>query len=125
MPKEEIIVGLDIGSSAVRVLVGQFSANDEKPHIVGVGIAPSSGIRRGVIVDVEEAVGSISTALEKAERVTGFPIESVYVSLGGIADVGVPVTGAFADDGLVGEAEDQGVILFEVGDLHAGSSGDQ
>ncbi len=113
MPKEEIIVGLDIGSSVVRVLVGQFSANDEKPHIIGVGIAPASGIRRGVIVDVEEAVGSISTALEKAERVTGFPIESAYVSLGGShisSQLSRGVIAVSRADGEIGEDDVSRVI---------------
>jgi len=83
MAREEIIVGLDVGSSIIRVIVGQQSADETKPHIIGIGMAPSTGIRRGVVVDVEEAVGSISTALEKAERVTGMPIESAFVSIGG------------------------------------------
>jgi cell division protein FtsA len=42
------------------------------PSIIGVGEAPSQGIRRGVIVDIDEAVSAISEALEKAERMTGF-----------------------------------------------------
>lgn len=113
MAKEEIIVGLDIGSSVVRVLVGQYAPNDEKPHIIGVGIAPSSGIRRGVIVDVEEAVGSISTALEKAERITGIPIESAYVSIGGAHVASQLSRGVIAvsrADGEIGEDDVSRVI---------------
>lgn len=113
MAKEEIIVGLDIGSSVVRVLVGQYAAADEKPHIIGVGIAPSSGIRRGVIVDVEEAVGSISTALEKAERITGIPIESAYVSIGGAHVTSQLSRGVIAvsrADGEIGEDDVSRVI---------------
>src|SRR5437868_3551597 len=81
--KQDIIVGLDIGSTMVRTIVGQKRAEDEKPHIIGIGIAPSSGIRRGIVVDVDETVSSISASLEEAERITGIPIEHVTVAVGG------------------------------------------
>ncbi len=81
--KQDIIVGLDIGSTLVRTIVGQIRAEDEKPHIIGMGVAPSSGIRRGVVVDVDETVSSISASLEEAERITGIPVERVTLSVGG------------------------------------------
>lgn len=83
MAKEEIIIGLDIGSSKIRICVGQVKIPESKLHIIGVGEAPSSGIRRGIIVDVEEACSSISAACEEAERTSGVPCESAYVSIGG------------------------------------------
>lgn len=84
MAKEEIIVGLDVGSHKVRALIAKpGTEEDPRPHIVGVGEAPSSGIRKGVIVDVEEAVSSISSALEKAERASGVPAEGALVSVSG------------------------------------------
>jgi cell division protein FtsA len=82
MPREDIIVGLDLGSSMVRVAVGQVG-EDGKPKIIGIGEAPSNGIRKGSIVDVEDAVSSISQALEKAERMTGVPIEHAFIAIGG------------------------------------------
>ncbi len=113
MAREEIIVGLDIGSSVIRVIVGQQSADESKPHIIGIGMAPSAGIRRGVVVDVEEAVGSISTALEKAERVTGIPIESAYVSIGGAhieSQLSRGVIAVSRADGEIGEDDVARVI---------------
>ncbi|MGE5393031.1 MAG: cell division protein FtsA [Candidatus Saccharibacteria bacterium] len=83
MAKEQIFVGLDIGSSVVRVVVGKQESELGMPSIIGVGEALSLGIRRGVIVDIDEAVSSISEALEKAERMTGLTIDHAVVSVGG------------------------------------------
>jgi len=83
MPKEQIFVGLDVGSSAIRVVIGKQESEIGQPSIIGVGEAPSNGIRRGVIVDIDEAVSSISEALEKAERMTGLSIDHAVVSVGG------------------------------------------
>jgi cell division protein FtsA len=83
MPREQIFVGLDIGSSNVRVVVGKQESELSNPSIIGVGEAASTGIRRGVIVDIDEAVSSISEALEKAERMTGLTIDHAVVSVGG------------------------------------------
>ncbi len=113
MAKDEIIVGLDVGSSVVRVIIGQVSPDEEKPHIIGVGMAPAAGIRRGVVVDVEEAVGSISTALEKAERITGIPIESAYISIGGAhieSQLSRGVIAVSRADGEIGEDDVTRVI---------------
>lgn len=93
MPREEIISGIDIGSSKIRCLVaksthggsagGGKSDEEEKPHIIGFGEVASSGIRRGIVSDVEEAVSSISSALEQAERTSGVPVEHAYVNIEG------------------------------------------
>lgn len=83
MPKDEIIVGLDIGSSKIRALVAKLKPEDGKLHIVGLGEALAQGLRRGVINDIEEATTSISNALERAERMSGVPIEHAFVSING------------------------------------------
>jgi len=83
MAREHIFVGLDIGSSTIRVVVGKQESELGTPSIIGVGEAPSTGIRRGVIVDIDEAVSSIAEALEKAERMTGLSIDHAVVSVGG------------------------------------------
>ena len=83
MAREQIFVGLDVGSSAIRVVIGKQESEIGHPSIIGVGEAPSLGIRRGVIVDIDEAVSSISEALEKAERMTGLSIDHAVVSVGG------------------------------------------
>ncbi len=83
MSQQKIFTALDIGSSRIRVVVGVVE--DKKPlvNIIGVGSAPSSGIRRGIISDMDEAVGCISAAIEEAERMSGEPIHRVFVSFSG------------------------------------------
>lgn len=83
MAREHIYVGLDVGTSQIRVVVGKKESELGSPSIIGVGEAPSMGIRRGVIVDIDEAVSAISEALEKAERMTGLTIDHAVVSVGG------------------------------------------
>ncbi|MFO0704505.1 MAG: cell division protein FtsA [Candidatus Andersenbacteria bacterium] len=81
MPKDDLLVGLDIGSSSVRVVIGKMDPERQLPSIVGLGEHPAGGIRKGVVVDLEEAVSSISGALEKAERMVGSAVEAAFVSV--------------------------------------------
>jgi cell division protein FtsA len=83
---EEIITGLDIGSSKIRVVVGQpIPGEDEKKqlHITGAVEVPSLGIHRGGISSMEDAVSAISKALEQAERMTGIAINNAWISIAG------------------------------------------
>lgn len=84
---DEIITGLDIGSSAVRIVVGQISGNERSDginvQIVGAAEEPSVGINKGMITSIEDAVNSISKCLEKAERMTGAPLEHAWVGISG------------------------------------------
>jgi cell division protein FtsA len=83
MSRESYIVGLDIGTANIRVVQAKFSPDTADFSIIGASEVPSQGIRRGVIVDIEEAVSCISQALEKVERMTGIPVERANVSVGG------------------------------------------
>lgn len=83
MASYEILVGLDVGTTAIRVVIGKKDVPGQPPSIIGVGEARAQGIRRGMIVDIEEAVSSISQALEKSERMTGIPIDHAVVSVNG------------------------------------------
>lgn len=84
MPEASLVAGLDIGSSAVRIAVGQRSLKPENPpHIVGVAEVPSAGISRGVITGIDDAVSSISSCVEKTERIAGVSIEHVWVGISG------------------------------------------
>lgn len=82
---ENIIAGLDIGSSNIRVVVGQVAKNNdsEQLNIIGVVEVPALGMNKGSVVSIEDTVSSISACLEKAERMIGLPIESVWVGIGG------------------------------------------
>jgi len=84
MPKNNIIVGLDVGTSKVRVVIASVkSKEDTKPRIIGVGESNSSGMRKGVVVDIEEMTKSIKRAIDQAERSCGINIERAYVTIGG------------------------------------------
>lgn len=77
--KDDIIAGLDIGSTTVRLVVGQV--NDARLQIIGAVSSPSAGINKGAVKSIEDVTSSISACLEKAERLVGVPISSVWVSI--------------------------------------------
>jgi cell division protein FtsA len=82
----EIIVGLDVGSTAVRVAVGQLTTSRESVpelQLIGAAEVPSEGIQKGQIGSIEDAVSSVSSALEHAEKIVGLPIEHVWVGVSG------------------------------------------
>lgn len=83
MAEQEIITGLDIGSSSIRIAVGQVSLDDEKIHIIGSAEVPAEGISKGIISSIEDAVSSISACIEKAERMIGVPIQTAWVGISG------------------------------------------
>ncbi|HPN54392.1 MAG TPA: cell division protein FtsA [Candidatus Moranbacteria bacterium] len=79
----DIIVGIDIGSSGVRTVVAQQIRGENELRVIGVGSAPSFGIRRGVIIDVEDVTKSINDSLELAEKMSGINIKSAILNIGG------------------------------------------
>ncbi len=79
---EKTIVGIDVGTTKVCTLIGEVD-EAENLCIVGVGVAPSHGLSKGVVVNVEEASKCIAESIEQAERVSGYTIESCYVGLAG------------------------------------------
>ncbi len=83
MARQNYFTGIDVGSSTARVVIAQQEAGTEDAKIIGMGTVPASGMQKGVISDVEEAVESVSKALDAAERVAGIPIERAYVSING------------------------------------------
>ncbi len=83
MSKKNLIVGIDVGSSFVRTIIAQVLPQEENLRIIGVGSAPSFGVRKGIIVDLEEITRSISESLLLAERVSGAEVKSAMVAIGG------------------------------------------
>ncbi len=78
--RERYLVGLDIGTSKVCAVVGD-ALDDDSLDIVGIGMAESRGIKRGVVVNLEAAVESIKKAIEEAELMAGIEIDSVHLAL--------------------------------------------
>jgi cell division protein FtsA len=83
MAKHKVIAGLDIGNSKIRVIVAVLEEDSHLPNVIGVGVSPSNGLRKGNIIDVEETVNNISSALEDAERMAGEPVHHVFLGIGG------------------------------------------
>ena len=82
MPKEKIVAGLDIGSSKITTIIATL-ALEGKVSVIGVSSVPSKGIKKGVVVDIDEAVEAIAKSLESAERMAGYAVSSAYVLVNG------------------------------------------
>ena len=81
---DQTVVGLDIGTTKICTLVAEVGTSSEKAtRIIGVGIVPSKGIRRGVVVDVGEVTQAVLESIRLAERTSGYEIASAYVGLAG------------------------------------------
>jgi cell division protein FtsA len=78
----KIIVGLDIGSTKITTVIGEVGA-DGVLDIIGEGTVPSEGLKRGVVVNLERATGSIRAAIAAAERVAGVSVQDVFVGVAG------------------------------------------
>lgn len=81
-PKEQIIAGLDVGSHKVVAVVGEVKA-DGSVEIIGVGSSPSNGLRKGVVVSVQDTVESIRKAMHEAELMAGCTVNAVHCSVSG------------------------------------------
>ena len=82
MPKERIIAGLDIGSIKITTIIASLTP-EGKVQVIGVSTVPSKGIRKGVVVDIDEAVEAIAASLESAERMAGYAVSSAYCLVDG------------------------------------------
>ncbi|MCX6729988.1 MAG: hypothetical protein NT058_00590 [Candidatus Portnoybacteria bacterium] len=84
MGKNQIIVGLDVGTSRVRTVAASINTKeDAKLKIIGIGESVSFGMRRGVVIDIEEMTKSIRKSVEQAERMVGSSIDEAFVAVGG------------------------------------------
>jgi len=82
MAQARTYVGLDIGTTKISCIIAEIEKGGGT-KIVGVGVAPSEGLRRGVVVNLEKTVASITRAVEEAERMAGVPVKSVYAGIAG------------------------------------------
>lgn len=79
--QDQIVVGLDIGTTKICSVVGEISG--DQINIIGIGTHPSIGLRKGVVVNIESTVESIKKAIEEAELMAGCEITSVYAGIAG------------------------------------------
>jgi cell division protein FtsA len=85
MSKKDIVVGLDVGTTKICCIVGEVTDSGPRPQIdiIGIGTAPSSGLRKGVVVNIDSTVEAIGKAVEEAELMAGIEISSVYTGIAG------------------------------------------
>lgn len=80
--KANVIVGLDIGTTSTKVVVAEI-LTDSKINVLGVGASPSRGLRKGVVINIEGTVESISRAISQAETMAGINLTAVFASISG------------------------------------------
>lgn len=90
---KRIITGIDIGTHTVRVIITEYSGSG-LPHIIGIGKSESRGLRYGYIVNINDAVRSVRSAVEEAEQHAGVRIREAYLSVGGVGLEGTQTVGA-------------------------------
>ena len=79
----QIITGIDIGTSKITVVTAKLNENETEPRIMGFASVPSRGVKKGQIVDINQVTMALEEAIEKAERMAGTKISQAYVSVGG------------------------------------------
>jgi cell division protein FtsA len=110
--REEIAVGLDIGTTKVCTVVGHGDA-DGKLTVSGIGLVPSRGIRKGVVIDVEDTIAAVRESVERARHMAGFDFRSVAVGVTGdhiqSSNLRGTVTVA-GEDGIISAADVERVL---------------
>ncbi|MDE3112468.1 MAG: cell division protein FtsA [Chloroflexota bacterium] len=81
MPEQAVLVGIDIGTTKVSVLIGELERGGAS--VIGIGAAPSDGLRKGVVIDIDRTVRSVMSAVEEAERMSGYKVRSALVGVSG------------------------------------------
>ena len=89
MARDKVICAIDVGSSKISTLIASVGeelpsgGRSDKVNLIGVSATPSKGVKKGQVVDIDEAVEAITESVEAAERMAGYSISSAYISLGG------------------------------------------
>ncbi len=82
MPEQTTLVAVDIGTTKVCVLIGEVGRSGGV-DVIGIGQAPSDGLRKGVVIDIDRTVQSVQSAMEAAERLSGLKVRSAFVGISG------------------------------------------
>ena len=81
MSEQPVLVAIDIGTTKVCVLIGEMSQRGV--DVIGIGQAPSDGLRKGVVIDIDRTVQSVMSAVDAAERLSGLKVRSAFVGISG------------------------------------------
>jgi cell division protein FtsA len=82
VPEQTILVAIDVGTTKVSVLIGEVTRANGL-DVIGIGQAPSDGLRKGVVIDIDRTVQSVAAAVDAAERLSGFKVRSAFVGISG------------------------------------------
>src|SRR5690348_17907073 len=74
------IAGVDVGTTKVCTVIGELGHAGHL-RVLGVGVAPSQGLKKGVVVNIDEAVESIASSIDKCQKISGFHIEQANISI--------------------------------------------
>lgn len=103
MPKDNVVVGVDIGTTKVVAVVAEVTPQG-RLNIIGLGETPSGGLRKGIIVDIENTARAIEKAVEQAERMSGCQVTTAFVGLTG------PHIGSVNNRGVVAVTGEEGEV---------------
>src|SRR5690554_4956386 len=78
----KVVTGLDIGTTKICAIIAEIT-NENKVEIIGIGLTPSHGLRKGIVVDIDATSRAIKEAYKKAERMAGITIDSAFVGIAG------------------------------------------
>ncbi len=106
-------VGIDVGTTTIRCVVGHMNPETGTPTIVGVGQAPNSGMRKGMVVNLSGPARTIDEALGEAERMSGYEVNSATVSVNGAHITSTRATGMIAVGTIDHEINDDDVARIE------------
>ncbi len=106
-------VGLDIGTSTIRCIVSHLDGEGGTPTVVGVGTAPNSGMRKGVVANLQGPASAIDMALGEAERMSGYQVDYATVSINGSHIVSVKADGMIAVGAMDHEVNRDDLLRIE------------
>ena len=106
-------VGIDIGTTTVRCVVGHIDATTGAPTIVGVGSAPNSGMRKGIVANLAGPGHAIDEALGEAERMSGYQVDSASMSINGAHILSTKADGMIAVGSLDHEITEEDLARIE------------
>ena len=104
---DNLICGIDIGSSKIATVVGIESRESDEVRVIGFNSTPSRGVKKGLIVDIDQVTAAVEESVEKAERMAGHKIANAFVSVGG------PHISSFNSHGVVAVSNPQAEIMQE------------
>jgi len=107
MAKGQLIAGIDVGTQKICTIIASLSPETGRVNVIGVSSHPTQGVKKSQIVDIEDAIASITESVEAAERMAGYSLQNAYVSISGTH------IGSQNSKGVVAVAEPEGEIIPE------------